>query len=132
MPDGDPLILQANDWAPIVPELLVADLATSLDAYTRLFGFAVATEEPGRLVVLSLGAGQLLLRQAETPEAPGRHPMLHLRVADPRPVYERLRAAKYPIVEPMGRSELRVGDVIWDEAAFVVADPDGHLLRFAD
>ena len=135
MPDGDPLIQETLSWAPIVPEFLVSDLAKSVDVYTNEFGFTRTHSEHGRLAVLALGAGQLVLRQAGPDDPPIEHTglqLLHLRLADPRPLYERLRAAKFPIQTAMETSELRMGESTWTETSFVVADPDGYLLRFAD
>ncbi|GGO22943.1 hypothetical protein [Deinococcus humi] len=36
-----------TEWAALVPELMVSDLAHSLDVYSRLFGFTLNYTRPG-------------------------------------------------------------------------------------
>lgn len=141
MSDGDPLIRQAESWARIVPGLLVSDIDASVDVYTRLFGFELAHAESGRLAELRIEGAQLLLTQfvadaslvgAELTNPFGRGLTLHVRLADPKALYESLRAEKYPIVVPMELSELSEGGERFTRASFVVADPDGYLINFSD
>ncbi|SEJ73467.1 hypothetical protein SAMN04488058_11648 [Deinococcus reticulitermitis] len=51
-----------TEWAPLVPELTVSDLARSLSVYTELFGFTVLYTRPG-FAYLSHGRAQLMLEQ---------------------------------------------------------------------
>lgn len=139
--DGDQLIKEAVGWAAIVPGLMVSNLERSVDAYTRLFGLTLAHSEPPRLAVLEWGAGQIVLQQyaaddplvvAEMAVPFGRGVTLDLRTADPKPLYQRLRDEKWPIVVPMGIAEFAHGGESYTRTSFVVADPDGYLLRFTD
>lgn len=139
--DGDELIKEAVGWAPIVPGLLVSNLERSVDVYTRLFGLTPTHSEPARLAVLEWGAGQIVLQQFQ-PDDPlvvaeltapfGRGVTLDLRTPDPKPLYQRLRDEKWPIVVPMEIAEFTQGDRCYTRSSFVVADPDGYLLRFSD
>jgi len=140
MSDGDRLIREAGDWAALVPGLLVSNLARSVDTYTRLFGFELGHVEPDRLAVCLHGGTQLILSQqpledaavAGEPLAFGRGVTLNVRCEDPKAVYERLRDEKYPIAVPMEIAELADGDRRYTQSSFVVADPDGYVLRFSD
>ncbi len=59
MPEGAPL-----QWAALVPELTVLDLAVSLPFYTDLLGFEVVFDRPEtRFAYLQLGDAQLMLDQ---------------------------------------------------------------------
>lgn len=141
MSDGDQLIKEGQSWAIIVPALLVSSLERSVDVYTRLFGFELDHTEPERLAVVQLGGEQIVLNQyrpddpmvvAELSTPFGRGVAIHVRTADPKPVYEALRAEKYPIYVPMELSEFTQGDQRYTLTSFVVQDPDGYLLRFSD
>lgn len=140
MSDGDQLIQAAESWAAIVPELVVSDLARSADVYTNLYGFALVLFEPGRRAVVAMEACQLVLKQFKQ-DAPGaadlampfgRGLVIHVRTADPKPIYEVLRRDKQPIVVPMETAELSAGGVTITQTSFVAADPDGYQLRISD
>lgn len=139
--DGDELIREAVGWAPIVPGLLVSNLDRSVEVYTGLFGLTLAHSEPPRLAVLEWGGGQIVLQQyvpddplvvAELTTPFGRGVTLDLRTSEPKPLYQRLRDEKWPIVVPMEIAEFAHGGESYTRSSFVVADPDGYLLRFTD
>ena len=139
MSDGDQLIRDAGAWAALVPGLVVSNLARSVDVYTRLLGFELGHSEPDRLAVCLHEGHQLILSQqppedaASTETVPlGRGVTLNVRCDDPKQIYERLRDEKYPIAIPMEIAEFSDGDARYTQSSFVVADPDGYLLRFSD
>lgn len=141
MSDGDQLIKEEDGWVSLVPELLVSDLQRSVDVYTGLFGFGLDHVAAERIAVLALGGEQLVLRQyrpddplvvAELTTPFGRGVTINVRTADPKVVYEALREKKFPLVVPMEISELEDGGERYTQTSFVVADPDGYLLRFSD
>lgn len=141
MNDGDQLIKEAARWTSIVPGLLVSNLERSVDVYTRLFGLTLTHSDPPRVAVLEWESSQLILQQYEPGDplvadeltAPfGRGLTLDLRTDDPKPVYQRLRDEKWPIVVPMEISELTHGGRQYSRTSFVTSDPDGYLLRFSD
>ncbi|WP_420595795.1 bleomycin resistance protein [Deinococcus sp.] len=129
-----------TDWAALVPELMVSDLATSLDVYTRLFGFTVNYTRPG-FAYLSLGRVQWMLEQARPDKAwltgplepPfGRGINFQISVPDVEALYERLEAEAYPIFVPLKTSVYEEGDTEHRQREFLVLDPDGYLLRFTN
>ena len=126
----------------LVPELDVADLARSLAFYAGLIGFKVVYERPEeRFAYLKLGDAHLMLEEAAGPgrrfrtaalEFPfGRGVNFQVRVADAAALHARILAAGFVPYLPLeerwyGRDRTETGF-----RQFVVADPDGYLLRFA-
>lgn len=129
-----------TEWAALVPELMVSDLARSLDVYTRLFGFTLNYTRPG-FAYLSLGRIQRMLEQAHGDRAwltgpldqpYGRGINFQMMVPDVDALYERLVAADYPIRMPLKSSVYLEGGTENVQREFLVQDPDGYLLRFTD
>lgn len=141
MGDGDEIIKEARAWRALVPGLLVSDLDRSVDVYTALFGFTLEYSIPGRLAVVGLEGEQVTLTQydpadplvvAELVTPFGRGVTLNVRTPNPKPCYERLRDARYPIAAPMEVAEFDDLGERHQRTSFLVADPDGYLLRFSD
>ncbi|AZI42138.1 VOC family protein [Deinococcus psychrotolerans] len=129
-----------TEWAALVPELDVRDLAHSQDVYTRLFGFTVNYTRPG-FVYLSLGRIQWMLSQIREGgswqtgalDYPlGRGINFQISVLDVDALYKRLEADSYPIYVPMKTSIYLEGGTEHEQREFLVLDPDGYLLRFTD
>ncbi|MDV6373470.1 bleomycin resistance protein [Deinococcus arenicola] len=129
-----------TEWAALVPELDVSDLARSLDVYTRLFGFTVNYTRPG-FAYLSLGRIQWMLSQIREGAAwetgPLAYPLgrginFQIQVPDVQALYDRLLADGYPIFVPMETAVYLEGDTEHQQREFLVQDPDGYLLRFTD
>jgi catechol 2,3-dioxygenase-like lactoylglutathione lyase family enzyme len=138
--------------APLVPELDVDDLATSLRFYVGVIGFTVVFERAReRFAYLALDGAELMLQAASGPgrrfrTAPLQHPYgrgINLQIAVPD-VDETLGAVRAAGIEPVIDIEERWYDVDvvvpsgrWSQRGamdagnrqFVVADPDGYLLR---
>ncbi|MHB8670416.1 MAG: bleomycin resistance protein [Acidimicrobiales bacterium] len=138
--------------AALVPELDVTDLDASLRFYMGVVGFNLVFERPDeRFAYLALGGAEMMVQEAAGPgrrfrtaplERPfGRGINLQIAVGDVDAVLAALmRAGIQPIVEvedrwydvnviaPAGRwnapGRIRAGN-----RQFVVADPDGYLLR---
>lgn len=126
----------------LVPELDVTDLSASLRFYVELGGFEVRYERPEeRFVYLARGGAELMLQEAEGPgrrfrsaplERPfGRGLNLQIEVRDVASLAERLAAAGFEVVLPLEERWYRVGKKRVGQRQFVVADPDGYLIRYA-
>lgn len=125
----------------LVPELDVADLDESLRFYVEVCGFRVLYRRPEeRFAYLERDGAELMLQDARGPgrrfrtvplEAPyGRGVNLQIEVSDVRRLHDGVLAAG---VEPIVALETRRYRIDGAEAVneqFVVADPDGYLLRF--
>ena len=126
--------------ATLVPELTVSDLGRSLAFWRDLVGFGVLYDRPEEgFAYLALGGAELMLDQHN---AEGRHwltrpfapPLgngvnLQVTVDAVAPILERLAAAGWPLFMPVEDKWYRVGDRETGQRQFVVADPDGYLLR---
>ena len=127
--------------AALVPELDVSDLEASLAVYCGVLGFQIRYRRPeDRFAYLARDGAELMLEEAAGPgrrfrtaplEAPfGRGMNLQIRVADAADLLRRARAAGLQIVLDLEeRWYRRDGDEAGNRQ-FIVADPDGYLLRF--
>jgi catechol 2,3-dioxygenase-like lactoylglutathione lyase family enzyme len=130
------------DWAKLVPELLVIDLAASLSFWTDLLGFRVVYDRPeDGFAYLDLAGAQVMLeqrargaRQWETAalDSPlGRGVNFQIDVADTTPIVNRLAGAGWPLFMAPEERWYRAGDVARGVRQFLVQDPDGYLIRIA-
>ncbi|NIJ42232.1 catechol 2,3-dioxygenase-like lactoylglutathione lyase family enzyme [Parvibaculum indicum] len=125
----------------IVPELDVTDLEASLKVYTEVFTFKVLYSRPKeRFAYLTLGNAHLMLEELAGPGRRfhtaamvfpfGRGMNLQIEVPDVRALYTNAQASGLAIHVPLEERWYRQGDREAGNLQFVVADPDGYLLRF--
>ena len=125
----------------IVPELDVSDLDRSLAVYLDVLGFRCHVSRPEeRFAYLVREDAHLMLEEAAGPgrrfhtaplEAPfGRGMNLQIRVSDVDALYARVRHAGLPIFIPLEERWYRQNRMEAGNRQFVMADPDGYLLRF--
>ncbi len=125
----------------IVPELDVSDLAASLAVYVDVLGFHVRFVRPEEgFAYLARGRAHLMLEAASGPgrrfrTAALRRPFgrginLQIAVDAADALYARAVAAGLEIVIPLEERWYRQGRMEAGNRQFVVADPDGYLLRF--
>lgn len=126
----------------LTPELDVADLDRSLAFYVGVIGFSVLFDRPEeRFAFLTLEGVHLMLEEAAGPgrrfrtaplEQPyGRGVNFMIDVADVDSMHSRVQAAGCTIVIPLEERWYRRGASENGHRQFVVADPDGYLLRFS-
>lgn len=124
----------------LVPELLVTDLDASLRFWVDLCGFTVAYDRPEeRFAFLTLGSAHLMLEQVGIgrnwivgPLAVpfGRGMNLQVTVADSDAVATRLVDAGVALFMQPETKWYRTGKTEAGVRQFLVADPDGYLIRF--
>ncbi len=125
----------------IVPELDVTDLEASLKVYTKVFTFKILYSRPEeRFAYLALGKAHLMLEELTGPgrsfhsaamEFPfGRGMNLQIEVPDVQALYDNAQASDLSIPVPLEERWYRQGEQEAGNLQFVVADPDGYLLRF--
>ena len=137
--------------AALVPELYVSDLATSLVFYLDVLGFQIGFDRPeDKFVCLRLGEARLMLEEARSLskstaaefesgewrladlERPfGRGMNLEIEVEDIVATDHRLREREISMLLPLHEKTYRVGTERLLVKRFLVADPDGYLIRFS-
>jgi catechol 2,3-dioxygenase-like lactoylglutathione lyase family enzyme len=125
----------------LVPELAVSDWGLSRAFYTGIIGFDILYERPDEgFSFLTLQDAQLMIDQIglgrtfDITDAPlqkpfGRGLNLQIRVPDVGAIMGRLEDAKVPLYLPLEEKWYRRDDHEVGNRQFVVADPDGYLLR---
>ena len=125
----------------LVPEFDVADLTDSLLVYRDVFGFSLLFDRPEEaFAYVARGGAHLMLQEASGPgrrfrtaplERPcGRGMNLQVRIDNVERQHDSARAAGLVIVVELEERWYRQGAVERGNRQFVVADPDGYLLRF--
>ncbi|MFD1883669.1 bleomycin resistance protein [Paracoccus pacificus] len=128
----------------MIPELNVTDFAASKRFYCDLLGWQVVYDRPEEdFAMLSLGDIRLMIdglrvgRNFDKTLTPtdrpfGRGMNLEIEVPALAPLLKALHAAGYPLYLPVEEKWYRAGDDEVGQRQFIVADPDGYLLRFAE
>ncbi|OPA85669.1 bleomycin resistance family protein [Pseudomonas fluorescens] len=127
----------------LVPELMVTDLAQSLEFWVSFLGFDVAYQrlEEG-FAYLYLAGAQVMLEQVD-PEANqwvtgalerpfGRGINLQIDVTAVQPIIQRLEQAGCPLFKACKDVWYRAGEVEVGQREFLVQDPDGYLVRLVE
>ena len=134
----------AFEIEPLVPELWCSDFERSLDFYTMVLGFRVA-QRRGRdpHAYLSLGRAQIMLAHwkidgswepwfPQALERPfGRGMNLQFMVESVQGVYDRVLAEGVKLFMDIYDAEVWKTDRMDTRRQFIILDPDGYLLRFA-
>lgn len=126
----------------LVPEFAVSDWRRSKAFYCDVLGFDCAYErvEEG-FCYLRLGAAELMIDQIgegrtfDGGHLPENHPFgrglnVQIRVAEIGPMIEALARIGHPLFLDVEEKWYRIGAEEAGNRQFVVADPDGYLLRF--
>jgi catechol 2,3-dioxygenase-like lactoylglutathione lyase family enzyme len=126
----------------LIPELAVSNWQRSRDFYCRVLGFNCRYDRPEEgFSYLTLGEAHLMIDQiglgrtfdnGHAPQDPpfGRGLNLQIEVDSLDPLLASLAAAGWPLFLPVEDKWYRRNDHEVGNRQFVVADPDGYLLRF--
>ena len=126
--------------APLVPELYVSDLRRSLRFYCDLLGFDVVYDRPEeKFAYLDRGGAQIMIEEpagrvwlAGTLEPPfGRGVSLQIEVDDVESLHNRCLDGQAQVFLPLEVKTYRRAEDQIVVRQFIVHDPDGYLLRFA-
>lgn len=126
---------------PLVPELDVSDLDRSLSIYVEVLGFRChVSRSEERFAYLIREGVHLMLEEAAGPgrrfhTAPLEYPFgrgmnLQIEVADVDALYASVQQAGLSIVILLEERWYRQDQTEAGNRQFVMADPDGYLLRF--
>ena len=129
----------------LVPELGVTDLDRSRHFYIEVLGFEVKFERPeNRFVYMSLDGVDLMIEEDRVREGVsalwiiepldyprGRGLNLSIDCRDASLLVKRLAQAGVQLRKPLEENWYRDNKIEHGELNFLVQDPDGYLLRFA-
>ncbi|MFC8531737.1 bleomycin resistance protein [Nocardia sp. NPDC057227] len=126
----------------LVPELLVTDTARSIEFGCGLCGFEIEYQRADEgFAYLSRGTAHIMLEQrgagrnwitAPLEQPFGRGINFQVTVADLEPILSALSRTGYPLFMPPETKSYRIGESERSHVRqFLVADPDGYLIRFA-
>lgn len=129
-----------DGWAALVPELAVSDIRESLSFWCDVLGFEVAYDRPhARFSYMVRGRLQVMLCErngrwepSEMQRPFGRGINLQMTVEGIEPILNALNDADWPLYEQPNEAWYRVGDQEHGQREFLVQDPDGYLIRFAE
>ena len=123
----------------LIPELSVRDIAKSIDFYTKVLGFKVEYQrEESKFAFLSFQGSQIMIEQindnyktGELEYPFGRGINLQIEVSDIDKLLARLNKYNYSLKVMPKENWYRKGNSLLGQKEFLVMDPDGYLLRFA-
>lgn len=128
---------------PLIPELIVSDIKNSLAFYVDLLGFNVNyAREEDKFYFLEREKSQIMIEEYDSsnPEDNwvngafdkplGRGMNLEMAASDTGVLYNAIISANYPVYLDLEEKWYEIGDKMGGAKQFIVADPDGYLLRF--
>lgn len=123
----------------LIPELIVLSFQKSLDFYTKVLGFRIEYDRPEKkFAMLSSQGSQLMINEQngtwetgklEYPRGKGVN--FQMKVEDVESLLKSLKENNYSVYEDLQENWYRKGNVEVGRKEFLVQDPDGYLLRFA-
>ena len=125
----------------LIPELTVSHIDKSKEFYIEVLGFELEYERlENKFAFISLKECQIML-QEKTDSAKwdkslleypfGRGINFQIDVENIDDIYSSIINKGYKIEVDIEFNEYRENDKIWKEKEFLIRDPDGYLLRFA-
>jgi len=130
------------EFNKLVPELIVSDIKKSLKFYCKVLDFKVEYERPENgFAFLSYNGSQLMLEQDDYNLSPwrvaplerpyGRGMNLSINCPDVAALARTVLSCGYELRKPVETCWYRENKELLGECNFLVLDPDGYLLRFA-
>ena len=124
----------------LIPELMVGDLAKSLNFYRNILGFKIEYErEENKFAFLSFQGSQLMIQEdnkvwktGELVYPLGRGINFQIEVKDTNKIIDSLKKNNYPLFRELKECRYRVNNKIVKCKEFLVQDPDGYLFRFSE
>jgi catechol 2,3-dioxygenase-like lactoylglutathione lyase family enzyme len=123
----------------LIPELSVSDIKKSLDFYLNILLFKLEYErEEDKFALLSHQDSQIMIEEIngnwETGDLNypyGRGINLQIATNSIDELYQNIKRNKYPINIEIQDNWYRADNKLVGQKEFLVLDPDGYLLRFA-
>ena len=123
----------------LVPELSVSNLPRSRAFYVDTLGFKIEYERPAnKFMYLSREGAQIMIEETNGHWATGelvypygRGINFQFHANDLDALLKALEVEGIPLFRPPKESWYRGGDTLYGVKEFLIQDPDGYLLRFA-
>jgi len=123
----------------LIPELSVSDINKSLDFYLNILLFKLEYQRKGdKFAFLSLKESQIMIEEInghwETADLIfpyGRGINLQIATNNIDELYQNIKKNNYPIKIEIQENWYRADNKLIGHKEFLVLDPDGYLLRFA-
>lgn len=123
----------------LIPELAVLDIRRSLNFYLNILLFKIEYErKENKFAMLSLKDSQIMIEERngnwETGNLTyplGRGINLQIVVDNIDELYRNVKTKDYPIKIEMEENWYRADNKLLGQKEFLIMDPDGYLLRFA-
>ncbi|MGM0629431.1 MAG: bleomycin resistance protein [Patescibacteria group bacterium] len=134
----------------LIPELSVIDFNKSIKFYVNIIGFKTEYSrgydgEESKFALISMQGSQFMIDEVNifdpkedkfvtaNLEYPlGRGVNFQIEVESVEPILLRLKENKYPLQMNLTENWYRQNDKLLGNREFMVLDPDGYLLRFAE
>lgn len=131
-----------SNYNSLVPEMIVSNIQVSLKFYCKVLGFIIEYERPeNNFAFISYNGSQLMLEQDDLQHSPwrveplekpyGRGINLSIECPDVAVLARALTLSGYELRKPIETCWYRSNKILVGESNFLVLDPDGYLLRFA-
>jgi len=123
----------------LIPELIVFSFEKSINFYTKILGFNIEYGRPEKkFAMLFLQGSQIMINEKngwwETGKLDfplGRGVNFQIEVDNVVSLVKSLTDNNYPFYQKLEETWYRKGNVEVGHKEFLVQDPDGYLLRFA-
>ncbi|MCW8409584.1 VOC family protein [Legionella sp. PATHC035] len=127
----------------LIPELYCSDIDLSLSFYTEVLGFTIQYQRAEeQFAMLERQGARLMLEEIKhvgriwvtAPlEAPfGRGINLQIKTTEVEQLYRHIQRYKINLFMPIEDRWYQAGDLKIGQRQFIILDPDGYMLRFAE
>ena len=124
----------------LIPELGVSNFEKSLEFYTKILGFKIEYKRnESKFAFLSFQGSQIMIEQINEVWSTGRleYPFgrginFQIEVENIKQSLNILKENKYPIFIEPKENWYRQDNKLIGNKEFLIKDPDGYLLRFAE
>lgn len=124
----------------LIPELSVSNFEKSLEFYTKILGFKIEYKRvESKFAFLSLQGNQIMIQEinelwntAKLKYPFGRGINFQIEVKSIKPILNSLKKNKYSVFIKPKENWYRQKNKLIGNREFLIKDPDGYLLRFAE
>ena len=124
----------------LIPELGVSNFEKSLEFYTKILGFKIEYKRnKPKFAFLSFQGSQIMIEQVNEAWSTGRleYPFgrginFQIEVENIEPILNLLKENKYLVFVKPKENWYRQDNKLIGNKEFLIKDPDGYLLRFAE